>query len=295
MEANALPGVYEHAFHGEMLIKSATEQDGKWLFHAPAALVEEDGLGPDYDKEDLTKGAVVRGLGIWQRLGGQVDYDHLYAKTHNPSTIIGKFHSVHDNPNGGAPIVVTELHKGQKLAQDCWTSFHAGVPLGYSLEGKAISHDPANRKRITDLAIHMMTITPLAKGFEGPRLTSGMPTLTGLLKALAGGGLEGWTEISDFSASLLSEESFAHLADTAKAMTTGSGVVLPGTTGGASLRRQSLLDGVAALRPGHRKRKKKKHRPISGLEKALTLELSARGAHNPAAIAAKAFGLLQSA
>ena len=191
----------EKSFTAYMLIKSATDEGGQKYLHGPAALVEEDGLGSDFDKDDLAKAAVEGGLKTFERLGGQVDWDHLYAKTHDPKHIIGKCVDIKDNPSGGAPIVTTQLFMSKPLAKSAWEHHEAGGVLGYSLQGIAKARDPHNAKRITSLDIHMLTITPMPKGFEGPRLSAGDASLGAIVKGLnaelEAGLTEGWETVEE--------------------------------------------------------------------------------------------------
>ena len=283
----------EKAFDAYILIKGAEEIDGKKFLHGPAALVEEDGLGSDFDKDDLAKAAVVSGLVTFERIGGQVDWDHLYAKTHDPKHIIGKLAGITDNPGGGAPIVTTELFMGKALAKSAWEHHEAGGILGYSLQGIAKARDPKNSKRITDLDIHMMTITPMPKGFEGPRLSAGNVSLGAIMKGLSAeleaGNTEGWERIEE-------------IEPVEKALMAGSGIVQQGETTGAALRTQDLAGASKARTPNpngvkcscaDKKRKRKIAAMPQMLNKALVAELTRMGAVNAVGIAsavAKAVG-----
>jgi hypothetical protein len=211
----------EKSFDAYMLVKSATERDGKKYLNGPAALVEEDGLGSDFDGDDLVQKAVEGGLETFMRLGGQVDWDHLYAKSHNPKHIIAKSVGVTPNPDGkGAPVVSVELFMQKELAKAAWEHHECGGILGFSLQGIAKARDPKNSKRITALDIHMMTITPMPKGYEGPRLTSGNASLGSIIKGmnaqLEAGDTEGWEPIEDIELISKSADLHEELKDDAK-------------------------------------------------------------------------------
>lgn len=283
----------QKSFSAYLLIKGGSEgADGKKYLHGPAALVEEDGLGADFDKDDLTKAAVANGLKTFERLGGQVDWDHLYAKTHRAAHIIGKCVGIQENPAGGAPIVTTELFMNKAMAKEAWEHHESGGVLGYSLQGVAITGiakggDPKNGKRITNLDIHMMTITPMPKGFEGPRLSGGQPAslgamMKGLNAELAAGETDGWEPVE-------------HVEPVDKALMAGDGIVQAGGTGGAALRKQDLAGAKTAKTPckcgchGKREKRKRDQKPgtVSAvpMNKALTEELTRHGAANAAGLA----------
>ena len=305
----------QKSFSAYLLIKGGSDApNGNKYLHGPAALVEEDGLGSDFDKDDLTRAAIEKGLTTFERLGGQVDWDHLFAKTHRPAHIIGKCVGIQANPTGGAPIVTTELFMNKALAKEAWEHYESGGVLGYSLQGVAITGvskgaDPKAGKRITDLAIHMMTLTPMPKGFEGPRVTGGRPApldgaslgaiVKGLNAELNAGDLDGWEPVEEVEYAEYAE--YAEKAEKAeKALTTGSGIVQAGDGGGAALRTQDLMGADKAKKPcacgchgkGEKCRKKRPLKetmtPVSAfpMNKALTDELARHGAMNAAGLAA---------
>lgn len=284
-------------FSAYLLVKGASDApNGDKYLHGPAALVEEDGLGADFDGDDLTKAAVTRGLDDFQRLGGQVDWDHLFSKSHRAAHLIGKCVGITENPTGGAPIVTTQLFMKKAFAQEAWEHYECGGVLGYSLQGIAKARDPKQGKRITDLAIHMMTITPMPKGYEGPRLSGGQPAslgaiVKGLNAELEAGDTAGW-------------EAVETIEDIDKALMAGSGIVQAGDGGGAVLRKQDLAGADKAKTPctcgGKCKCKKKGDKkpamtpvPVykaltnkAPTNKALTAELTRHGATNAAGLAA---------
>ena len=232
------------------LIKSATEVNGARLFHGPAALVD----AVDLDREMMVKSAVNDGLNTFMRLGGHVDWDHLYKTSHQPIHIIGKCIEKSANPKGGADIITTRLKRNNPFANQAWDHYHdpdAPGVLAYSLQGMARARDPLNKAAVTALDVFMMTLTPIAKGFEGPRVTAGpAPTFGGLLKSfcdeLAKGVYDEWQEVDLGFAAKPTFYSFPPGAAqdddgvVEKAMLTGDGVVLPGDQGARALRKQSL-------------------------------------------------------
>lgn len=275
--------------------KAVAAEDGRWLLHGPAALVDEE----DFDGDILDKSAVSAGLVIFRRLGGQVDWEHQYRKTMDPSFLIGKCVDTRPNPGGGADLVTTELFQdAQKpLAKAAWDHKRVGGYLGYSLQGLCKARDPKAQKRVTGLDIHLMTLTPNPKGFEGPGVSMGMPSLGAVVKSLMAGELDNWQPVK--AATFVSLPSFVRVPetppvippvpadrlrvcrangelvreitdpDTVKALMAGSGVVQIGTSSGAALRTQSLLGGVpSASSDGTARRKRKKKAREKAREKA---------------------------
>ena len=237
------------------LIKGASvSPQGDRLFYGAAALVDSE----DLDREIMLKAAVNNGLTSFFRMGGQVDYDHLYATPgtpyfHSPAAIIGRAIEKSVNPDGGADIITTKLKSANAFANAAWEHYHdPGSPgmLGYSLQGRALARDPLNKSAVTMLDIYMMTITPIAKGFEGPRLTAGAaPAFGQLLKGLnlelGRGDADGWKEVDLGHAATETFYSFPNKVSVEKAITTGSGVVMPGDSGGRALRTQYLQPKLA--------------------------------------------------
>jgi len=217
-------------------VKAVEGDDGAWYFHGPVASLKKD-----YDEDILEKASIMPALEMHEKLGGHVDYDHLYSKTHNLDHIIGKRAGVYDDPEMG-PCMVTRLFKSKPMAQAAWRHHQEGGVLGYSLVGHATkSPKGPNHKIVTE--IQMVTIAPSPKGFDA-RLQSGYPdSLMGIAKAIASD--DGWEAVE------IPEE----VKPVEKAMTTGSGVVQSGDTGGATLRGQELKGGLSMSQWSIKKKK----------------------------------------
>ena len=235
-------------------ITKAVEKDGEWLLSGPVASQQKD-----YDGEIMEKAGIISGLDMHDQLGGQVDWDHMWARTHDPDTIIGR--SVERPLVDSVPWMVTKLRKSLPLAQKCWRLANdpdVEMKVGYSVQGSAI-HDSEDKSRIVKTVITMVTLAPQPKGFD-QFVISGRPTpgLTQIAKAICGE--------EDPESILGVWEPY----DLSKAFTTGNGVVLPGDTGGRTLRTQNLLGDVAPDSfEGRRRKRKKKRTAVDPLVKAL--------------------------
>jgi len=171
----------QKAFGAHVLIKHAEEKDGKWIVSGPI-----HDLAEDYDGETMEKSGILNGMKVHARLGGHVDYEHLYKRTHDPKVVIGKRLDVSEED--GKPWLTTELYKTKPLAKSFWDHIQAGGEAGYSIEGVATKRDPKNAKHILDTEIHMVTLTLSPKSF-GSRVHAGAaPSLGAIAKALSDGG-----------------------------------------------------------------------------------------------------------
>ncbi len=216
-------------FESHILIKAHDETpEGERHLYAPVHAADE----PDMDGDILTKGGLIRGLATHQKLGAHVDYAHKYAQTFNPKWLVGN--GLPDAPEiDGVPNLVTHLLKGKEIADEVWDHvFKKGI-MGYSLQGVAIAHDPRNHKRVTDLAIKLMTVDPAPKSGSRTHLKMGNPTLGGLgalTKAFSSqideGNLSGWCTLDEDEAiSFLADDTPAFgwsMSGLLKAMTVGA-------------------------------------------------------------------------
>lgn len=75
----------EQSFRTCVMLKSAREEDGQWYVSGPVASTNED-----YDGEILEKAGVLKGLQMFWNLGRHVDWEHQYGRTHDPDYVIGK-------------------------------------------------------------------------------------------------------------------------------------------------------------------------------------------------------------
>ena len=239
--------------------------DGDWLISGPIASTK-----PDYDGDTIFSKAVEKGLSMFDRLGGQVDWMHQFNKTNDPNHIVGR--AVGYTKLNGQIWLTTVLDKTNELAQKIWRMVKAttadGKPLhklGYSLLGHGVKDDKGN---VTETEIHMVTLAPQPKGFDQFITQGAAPgRVFQICKAL--GSNDAWFPIE-------------------AALTTGDGVVTEGETGGAALRKQFLKGGTpvstgAELEPVNedgspRKRRRKRKLPIS---KALVYRLEQIGSADP--------------
>lgn len=166
-------------FSASVLIKAVDAQEGKHIVYGPVASAQKD-----YDDEILEKAGVWKGLDMHTRLGGHVDWEHLYSKTKDPDTLIGI--GVKKALVDGVAHLATRLKVGQiPLADKVWNMAQRGDHLGYSLEGIAKARDPKNPKRILETEIHRVTISPSPKGFDNWIKAGDMPDLATVAKAIA--------------------------------------------------------------------------------------------------------------
>src|ERR1051326_2873325 len=169
-----MPGVLGavRPFDVTVLIKATQETpEGDWLVSGPVASLLED-----YDGDTLEKSGIWRGLDVFFRLGGHVDIEHLYQKSVNENRpdldlIVGK--ALKGTEVDGVRWLVVKLFKGNPYAQKIWQKLQDGMALGFSLSGFALRKAKDNPRRVLETVINMMTISPLAKGFEQVRLHLG--------------------------------------------------------------------------------------------------------------------------
>jgi hypothetical protein len=255
-------------------IKAVGEDDGDWLISGPIA-----SLKPDYDGDTILNKAIEMGLRMYERLGGQVDWEHKYKRSKDPDDIIGR--SVGYTRLNGQIWMTTLLDKGNALAQKIWRMAKAktadGKPLhklGYSVLGKGVKDDNGN---VTETEIHFVTIAPQPKGFDQFMQVGAAPgRMMTLCKAVGG---TTWEELEC-------------------ALTTGDGIVQEGATGGAALRTQFLKGGLqptgGKLEPvgtgglHHPRRRKKKVR----IHKSVLDAFEAAGSATPELTASRVLSLI---
>ena len=118
----------------------------------------------DYDGEILKSDGVIRGLKMFEKLGGQIDFEHLYAKNHDPDFLIGRCIKI--EVKDGIPWVTTQLRKRCELAHKVWRLALDGNELGYSIEGIALARDKKDHSIVLDIEVHRITLTPSPKNFQ---------------------------------------------------------------------------------------------------------------------------------
>lgn len=190
------------AFSGCVLLKAATRtKNGDAIISGPVASEQED-----FDGEVLERSGIWKGLQTYQRLHMPVDYEHQYSQNPDPKWMIGE--GVCIKSVDGRPWLSTRLFMDNPLAQRVFKHVEAGRRAGYSIEGMYGARDAGNPRRVLSTVITCITVSLNPKGMDQQMIAGGLPTLA---KAIT------------------------------KAITTGSASVNEASTGGAALRRESLL------------------------------------------------------
>lgn len=219
-------------FNTYSLIKGHEEKDGEWYFHAPPALMD----AKDFDGHILRKAGVMNGLEHWKHhRQGAFDYQHKWRESRDLDKIVGYHHG--DTEIDGVPHVVGRLLKSKGDAQKIWRHLQDGGKLGLSIEGVAKKVDPQHRHVVLDTEIHLITIDPFPKGFDGVRIRPGLPpTMMQLAKSLSAnlesGDLSDWFEVEDdLSYEPIDDMTGTPLEHLRKAITSGGAVSSgPGAT-----------------------------------------------------------------
>ena len=203
---------------------------------------------------------------MFDKLGSQVVWDHLWAKTHDPDTIIGK--GISRTLIDGVPWLTTKLRKGLKLAQSVYQFYLDGMKLGYSIQGTGV-RDPKDPTNVKRMAITMITIAPQPKGFDQFMVAGPVPVNYGLdsiAKAIMSG--DEVTPIGRWQP-----------VEYEKALTTGAGIVEGGAQGGQALREQYLANDVQSEsfgeKPKRRKKKSLRQKLADALRGRVNVEKSA--------------------
>lgn len=296
-----------HDVTADLLSKAAdgSEQmpQGDLVFSGPIAPAETD-----YDGEVM--GSLTKGLEKFCKLGGIVDFGHRYETTGHPKWIIGKGEPFR-GPDGRDWLKVT-LRKGSDMAREAWKLVLDRIG-GFSVFGSGTRRNGV----VTPTEIRSITYDPRPKGF-GNYVIPGVPSgsVAEVCKALASPG--GWVDADtlnldalfgfrkdDFDDRLRAVE--RHIQKSLavrqpprrtptnplhKSLTTGSGPVMDGQTGGSALRAQ-MIAGACPIcgrrnKPDARRCSECGHvrKAYEGFDK-LKNELSRRpGVRDPAALAA---------
>ena len=245
------------AYVGQPLIKAVGDDD-RWLVHGHAASEEED-----YDGDVLQRSQIVKGLQTWQAMGEKIDFDHKYIPTGELKYLIGKGVGHNFSDAKTQPVVTGELFKHKPIAKEIWEDMDKGVTFGYSIQGKGVRDSKGN---LSGMKIHLITISPLAKGYDkNVSIKKGSPitgSLMGVAKAL--GDREALDAIFRASSCDICRETLADdmmlmygkypvcKACVAKSMTAGEGVVMAGDSGGGVLKKQELLGAEKAREAKHK-------------------------------------------
>ena len=236
--------------------KAGETADGEMLLSGPVASAMED-----FDGDILEKAGIWKGLDVFDKLGGQVDWCHQWKKTQDPNMLIGR--AIERKLVDDTPFLTTQLRKGLKLAQDVWQLHKDGMKLGYSIDGTGL-RDSLNPKRIIQTAITMVTLAPQAKGFDQYVVEGRCPAgLVAVAKALVldeeDEAVGHWGPI-DYTKPVGGDYADNLLERLVKALETGSSIVQAGQGGGAALRRQQILPKLATASFGGQPRRKRRIR-----------------------------------
>lgn len=207
MQPNA-PLVKRFGFYAP-IVKATETEEGDWVVEGPLSESGEDLQGERMDMAGLEKG-----LETFDKLGRDVDWEHLYNRTCNPKYLIGKglqrFSAPHPKTGEMVPWLKSKLFKSKEIAREAVEHLRGGGTLGYSVEGGAIR----KANQIMEPVITMVTLTPrpvvstnlcarLVKGLETLRTTedwsavelpnvpdfiSGLASDEDLLKAMSASG-----------------------------------------------------------------------------------------------------------
>lgn len=284
------------------MAKAATGVSGEMIVYGPIGSEKKD-----IQEELATREGIIAGLGFFERLGGHVDFGHMYSQTvkmgrPNPDLIVGRGFVFYVN---GRPWLKTVLRPENPLAQAIWRMVKDGLHIGYSIEGGALRIG----NKLVSTIIRLITIAESPMGedqwlqLKPPSGVSLKPggSLVPVFKALgpdvlpqftvAGSALPAVLDRAAMEAAIgvVSGES-GYLAgwqpaqfDTVlKAFVTGAGIVDAGAAGGSALRPQFLL-GHDEDDPDEEGLDEKD----IPLKKALSAALAARGCANAHAIAAQ--------
>lgn len=138
-------------------------EDGKKLYLSGPIT----SANPDYDGE-IPQG-IEDALKVYEKLGGWVDYEHLYKKSlqegkPDPDLLIGRKHLISKGPDG-TPWMVTELDADNPIAQKVYRKVKKGWRFGYSIDGIALKNqkDP-NRPVVKE--VHLITVAPMPRNFD---------------------------------------------------------------------------------------------------------------------------------
>lgn len=162
--------------------KAYESEDGKeFVFEGPLSEPGKDIEGDRINQPHLLE----KGMALFDRFGGPVDWDHQYAITHEPKWLIGKglperFTAPHPSTGEDVPFMRTRLFKGKRVAQDAIEHYQSGGGLGYSIWGNVEEVYPDGS---LGPAVAMVSMTPV------PVATANAGTLR-LCKSLAEGRLE---------------------------------------------------------------------------------------------------------
>lgn len=156
------------------ICKSSQTDGGDWVIEGPLSNPDEDLQGETMDMSGLRKG-----LKTYERLGQNLDWEHLYRQTKDPAFLIGKgvemFDAPHPKSGADVPWLRAKLFKNKKIAKHAIEHLEEGGTLGYSVEGGAIRKSGTH---ILEPVITMVTVTPQ------PVVSENTGTVTRVLKGL---------------------------------------------------------------------------------------------------------------
>ena len=135
--------------------KSTQTEDGDWIIEGPLS-----DPGEDLQGESMSMAGLKKGLKTFERLGQNLDWEHLYRATKDPKYLIGKGLQMYDAPHPKTGVEVpwlrAKLFKNKAIAKHAIEHLNEGGTLGYSVEGGAIRKGNG----IMETVIAMVTVTP---------------------------------------------------------------------------------------------------------------------------------------
>ena len=181
------------------LVKAIENTDGLRQFHGPIAPPDQ---AVDYDKDVLTKAGVESGLIMYANMGRHVDWAHMYPKTKLARWLIGE--GTDKVGPDGWPWLQTTITKANDVANDAWEHIQSGAHCGYSIYGVMKKRDDADKRKLVQTEIHLITADPRPKGFGNFLLTGPMPDAMALAKSVvadveSGDFESSWIHIQDYT------------------------------------------------------------------------------------------------
>jgi hypothetical protein len=143
--------------------KAVTADDGDWIVEGPLSNPDADLQG-----EKMDMGGLRKGLKVYEKLGKNVDWEHLYKATKDPKWLIGKGVAIYDAPHPKTghmvPWLRTKLLKSKEIARNAVEHLRSlqvdcgeEMGLGYSVEGGVVRDQGTN---LLNSIITMVTLTP---------------------------------------------------------------------------------------------------------------------------------------
>lgn len=143
------------------ICKAYDGQDGEtWVIEGPLSDPGADLQGDEMDMSGLQKG-----MELFFRLGGHVDWDHLWERTRDPDYLIGRgvemYLAKHPTTGIDVPWLRVSLFRNKEMAAKAVRHLKAGGSLGFSVAGAVKMRDPINKSKILEPLITSVAVTPV--------------------------------------------------------------------------------------------------------------------------------------